>query len=227
MIRQNGNALWFILIAIALLGLLTMSLSKGSNNNDSGDFERNQIVANDILAYAKSMENAVQFLLSRGCSENDISFENTFVSGYTNPNAPTDNSCHVFHVNGAGMTYNTPDTKWLDSSHSAKNEFGDWVIPDDVSVIDLGRNPASEIMLVLPYLKKDICLSANTIIGIDNPSGDAPLDNGFVYTDMKYIGTFKTTDSIGGETASLIGEPTACYIDDGGFYTFYHVLHIR
>ena len=73
--KQNGNALWFILLAIALLGLLTAVMTRSSGtDNDTGSYEKNQIAANEILQYAKSIENAVQNLLARGCSENDISF---------------------------------------------------------------------------------------------------------------------------------------------------------
>lgn len=111
---EGGNALIFILIAIALLGLLTVTLSRsGDSTNDTGDFEQNQIAASEILAYAKSIENAVQSLLARGCSENEISFwhdsdgNGTEDGGddYYNDKSPTDRFCHVFDVAGAGMTF--------------------------------------------------------------------------------------------------------------------------
>lgn len=112
--KQSGNALWFILIAIFLLGGLTVLLSRtGSNTEETGSTEKSRIIATEILRYAASIENAVQFLLTQGCSENELSFwydsngdgnENASDDNY-NPTSPTDRSCHIFSQKGAGITY--------------------------------------------------------------------------------------------------------------------------
>ena len=81
---------------------------------------------------SKIIENAVQGLLARGCSENDISFwtdtdNNGTEDGsddYYNANSPTDHSCHVFDTAGAGMTITQPNDSWLDSSESGGFNFG-------------------------------------------------------------------------------------------------------
>ena len=82
--NQSGNILLFILIAILLIGLLTVSLTRSSNqSNDTGDYEQNVIAANKLLAYTKSMQIATQTLLQRGCGENDISFGLSAVKSQT------------------------------------------------------------------------------------------------------------------------------------------------
>src|SRR5688572_13950247 len=106
-----GNALIFILIAIFLLAGLTVLLSRtGSQSEDTGGTEQIRIQASEILKYASGIQNAVQMLRNRGCSENTLSFWNkdTNTSGgentgddYYNASALTNKSCHVFNPAGA------------------------------------------------------------------------------------------------------------------------------
>ena len=230
--KQNGNALIFILIAIALLGLLTVSLSNSSSNsNDTGDFEQNQIAASEILTYAKSIENAVQSLLARGCSENEISFDQAVVSGYSNTNSPTDNSCHVFDVAGAGLTYIAPNEDWLDNAFDIpfySGNYGTWWISTSPQIDDVGTNNA-ELKISLNFLKESICLRLNGMSKVSNPSGLVPLeetDNG----TGKFTGTYgvPVADNLGDDGGhDLSGKLTHCRREGTPIYQFNHVLHAR
>jgi hypothetical protein len=200
---EKGNALIFILIAIALLGLLTVTLSRsGDSTNDSGDYEQNQIAASEILSYAKSIENAVQMLLARGCSENDISFENNVVAGYTNPNAPTDNSCHVFDVAGAGMTYqSTP------------------IFTGAYQITDVGTTRA-ELLLLLEDQNSLICAQVIAL------SGTPSIDENY-NTPAQFVGIYDNTNAIGdpGETE---GVEAGCFTNtNDNSSIMYLVLHAR
>lgn len=237
--HQSGNALWFILIAIGLLGLLTITFSRSSKNNDSGDYEQTQIAASEILRYAKSLENAVQTLLAKGCSENEISFENNVVAGYTNSNSPAENSCHVFRSAGAGMTYQEPKDQWLDSSQTASSGYGEWFFSGQSRVIEVGTDCTSsapqcrELSIVLPFLDLDICLSINTQNDINNPSDEPPQDSGtaFTYDDThKFTGTNFFGNAINPTGNQLHGKYHGCFkgdSDPSGGYHFYKVLHAR
>lgn len=234
--KQKGNALFFILIAIALLGLLTVTMSRsGSNSNDTGSYEQSQIVASEVLNYAKSIENAVQSLLARGCSENEISFENSGVAGYTNPNSPADKSCHVFDVAGAGMTYIVPNENWLENSQSAAAGYGEWFFTMQANI---NNHPdfSHVLRIVLPYTKKDICLQINNSAKVTNPSENPPKDGGsaFNYNSAahKYTGTppFGTANAINPADGSLDAKLTGCFEGDtfpSGGYHIFHVLHAR
>lgn len=237
---HSGNALIFILIAIALLGLLTVSMSRsGSNTNDTGSYERDQIAASEILTYAKSIENAVQSLLARDCSENEISFENNLVAGYENLNAPNDNSCHIFNVAGAGLTYQNPNTEWLVSSLTGNDSFGDYYVSGTTCVYDLGSFGAcwnngtssdEELILFLPYLKENICkaLSSQLI----NQS-TLVLDALNQIDDTKKFTGMMIDDNDAINANGHRGKPSNCYEQNGsvnppsGTYVFYHVLHAR
>lgn len=235
--KQNGNALIFILIAIVLLGLLTVTLSRsGDSSNDTGDFEQNQIAASEILSYAKSIENAVQSLLARGCSENELSFwhdsdGNGTEDGsddYYNANSPTDRSCHVFDVAGAGMTYQSPQ----------KNITGvnfNLAFAGDDQIIGVGRDCASslcsELYIFYRTGNETLCNSINKISNIPLISGHSPEEVGLNGIG-KYTGSFSINpDPLGNDNdgASFVGKTTGCIKDfnEPGNYDIYHVLHAR
>lgn len=110
----RGSVLIFILLAVALLGALTVVLSRtSSNTEETGEQERMRVFVSQVLSYAANVKSAVDNLRARGCGENQISFwydsnsdgiENG-TDTYYNPNAPTDRSCHVFRQEGTGLTF--------------------------------------------------------------------------------------------------------------------------
>jgi len=245
-IRANecGNALWFILLAVALLGFLTAVVSRsGSTVDQAGDYEKNRISASKIINTAKSFETAIQQLQNNGCSENEISFENPTVSGYTNTKSPTDKSCHLFHAAGAGLSYQKPQTGWLDKSQSAQTRYREWILSGTNYVVGVesgtdasGDASASnkELLLILPYVRSSLCIALNEMAGVTNPSSTPGRDAGNADITNKYVGSFGAGQHIE-DTASgsdvFDGKPTGCFEGGGtppnGTYHFYHVLIAR
>ena len=103
---ENGNVIVFIFIAIALLGALTFTFTS-SNRTSTGVLTGAQAdaYASQITAYGHDVKQAVKRVMLRGCDETEVSFENSLESGYTNPNAPNNESCHVFSKNGGGLAF--------------------------------------------------------------------------------------------------------------------------
>lgn len=202
--EQSGNALWFILIAIGLLGLLTVSLTRsGSNTNETGSFEQNQIAVSQILTYAKSIENAVQSLLSRGCSENEISFDNNIVTGYENLNAPDDNSCHVFEPEGAGMSI----------------EYESALYTSALSITDV-YSSRSELLFILENMGNNQCQQINRITG-------APVIDEAYTTPTQFTGGFTASGFIG-DADETEESQSGCFESTSDSQNhFYHVLHAR
>lgn len=104
---QQGSVFVYILLAIALLGGLTYAVSRGNRTNTNAlTAEQAKLAAQEIIEYGNVVAAAVQKLRLRGCADTEISFENSFSSdNYTNPNAPTDESCHVFSPIGAQINF--------------------------------------------------------------------------------------------------------------------------
>ena len=96
--KQQGNALFFILIAVVLFAALSYVIT--SSQRSSPSIAKEQAILNKGLAdnFVAMVNAGAQLLESRGCVSID----------YTPPaeqSASGDKSCFVFHANGAGVTY--------------------------------------------------------------------------------------------------------------------------
>ena len=111
---QKGSAFFYILLGVVLFGTLAFTVSRGMRGQQTEAMSDRQaeLAAADIIAYGQKIMRAVDKLRRKGCSENEITFEdNNSISkktngtafDYTNPNSPGDFSCHVFHESGGGV----------------------------------------------------------------------------------------------------------------------------
>ncbi len=227
---EKGGVIVWILVMVALFAALSYAVSQGSRGGASNLTEKQaQLAATEILGYASQVKNAVRQLQINGCDDTEISFDQAFVSGYSNPNSPSDNSCDIFSVNGGSIRYEAPNANWLDNTKSSDEEYGAWLFTNDVEVLNIGNQPDAELLITLPYLEKQICLQANNLLDVDNPADEAPADDGFDFTSIKFIGAYANNHAIAddGGATELLNKAAACYLDDNNFYTFYQVLIAR
>lgn len=220
---ETGNALWYILIAIILLAALTVMLTRTSTTSEeTGSYERQEIKIAEMLRYAKGMEQAVNRLQSQGCSENDISFEQAVVAGYSNPGSPVNKSCHIFEPEGTGL-------QWQDPPENI-NDGSTWFIGAANVVTGVGCDTASaactDLLLILPNVTEATCLRINALNGVANPGGAPPEDNdNSIETTTKFTGSFAQSDTIADTDGELYGQETACVAETAGTtHLFYKVL---
>jgi len=234
---QHGNALFFILIAIALLGLLTMTMTRSSSDsNDTGGFEQSQIVASEVLNYAKSIENALQMLIARGCSENELSFwhdsngdgsENAS-DNYYNSKSPTDHSCHVFDVAGAGLTYLDMTEKIGPSIN-----FRIGVTSVDRALKDIGEDDQADLYFSYITNLRDMdgfCDAINRMSGVQK-TGSAPVGSYDPYTtlpsamsDSFFTGTFNKVNTVQAPLNEILGKRIFCVGHNSGLNFMYVLL---
>ena len=234
---QSGNALFFILVAVVMLGLLTMILSRGgSNTEQTGDFEQNRIQIGQLLRYAKSIETSIQEMKLLDISENDISFENpTTATDYTNANCDAAGdrsfpSCLLFDAQGAGLTYR---------NFANMNDGSDWIITGANNVGTtagpVGSTAArigNDLIMLLPNMDQTLCIQINRDLDVGT-AGTLPVETTGIATTA-FTGTFAT----GGPTL-LDGDPTpfelnsetaGCFTDtapDPDVTYFYYVVLAR
>jgi len=236
MIRnQSGNVLFYILIGVALLGALSYAVSR-TNRGNAGSIgkEQTKMAATEIIEYGDILGKAVMQLRLRGVSDTQISFENTVMSGYENADC-SDGYCKVFALDGGGINYVKPKEEWLDSSFSANSIYGygnffGRSCTEDVSCYSDGIDN-EDLIYFVPFLKKDICLKINDVLGIENPSGDAPIDSGCSGAGIsyKFTGTY-SEDLALQNTSSTMNRKAGCFKHDTGCtghintYNFYKVL---
>lgn len=231
---ERGNAIWFIMVAIVLLGLLTAVLSRGGSTVDqSGDVERLRIQGGQILRYAKGFESAFQQMKLQGISENDVSFENTTtVTDYTNANCDDASdasypTCLMFGGNGgAGLNYRPAPTsastsEWI---FTGANNVGTTADPVGTTAATFGN----DLLVLLPNINPALCEQINRDLDVDNPGGNPPIDAGGIDTTAftgAYPGGGPTI--LDGDPApfELDGQSAGCFLDQAnGIYYFYSVI---
>lgn len=219
---QSGNALIFILIAVVLLGGLTMLLTRSSgSSDDTGDIERTQIEAGDAMRFGKSLGQAAQNLIAQGCSENTLNFDyEVAVTGYENPASPADKSCDIFDAKGAGLTWRTPSSSLSNSAYlitSANTVQG--------VGCDTGNATCTDLILMLPGLSQATCAQINHMVKVTNPSNAPPVDtDNLVDTTTKFTGGFTFVRSLADTGGNLTGKETGCLQTSPGNFAFYTVI---
>lgn len=224
--NESGNALWFILLAVALLAALAVTITRTSSSTEQeGDIERQRVMASDIMRYAASISAAVDRLRLNGTSENEMSFEHTSLPGYANARCGGD-ECRIFAAAGGGITPKTPPefandgSAWLftgaDSVEGLVNDGTGATSSDD-----------NELLMILPGVTEGVCERVNAELGITG----IPQDTGKTDIATKYDGSFPDGQVI----ENMGGKKTGCFQgdqDDGGAdistkYYFYHTLIAR
>ncbi len=227
---QSGNALWFILIVVALFGALTATLSRNTGTvNQAGDVEQARVRASSILRYSIAIETAIQRMMMQGMSENDLDFS-SLGADYENANC-TDDSCRVFKTHGGGIPYRDL------SSVISKTIPQDWVVSAQNFVYlagcDDADNTCTDLLLVGPNIPRAVCLQINDMQGIINTNGAPPQMGSFLIAE-EFNGAFTSTisnDAIGGTNPSTdapeVQSRNAACVEVSGTYFFYQLLLAR
>lgn len=204
--QETGNALWFILIGVVLLGVLTMVLSRsGSSVDQTADVEQLRVASGQILRYAQSIEAGIQNMKLRGVSESDISFANSVTAtDYTNANC-TATDCLVFDVGGAGLVYRNFDsvnggTDWI---FTGANNVGTTAGPIGTTADGTGN----DLVMLLPGVSEALCIQINRDLNVGT-AGTLPAETTGVAT-AAFTGDYPT----GGPTI-LDGDPTPFELDN-------------
>lgn len=237
--KEKGSALFIILIAVVLFAALAYAVARmmQGGNPDVINVEQSRLVGNEILAYAQSMRQAAQNVkISNGCGDMDISVENSTVAGYTHTPVASDN-CKLFHNDGGGLIYQPPVANWLDVSITPAPALrGQWYFPANTCVAGTGSATAGcnsdsvdneAIIAVLPYIKKQLCIQINDLLGVDNPGGNPPVEtgNGWTAGNTKYTGAQADAEKL-----DQAGKMAGCFEGDaannpaGNSYHFFKIL---
>lgn len=211
--NEHGNALWFILLAVALMAALTAVISRSTDTAEqSGNIERFRVQASAIMRYTSNIREAVNTMRLRGIGEGQIDFTSAGFGGVTCPD------CLLYGSAGGGAGYQSPMPDWLDSDHSSDATYGQWEFTGNSRVTDIGSaNP--ELIMFLGYLKFGLCAQINAML--DVPGGIPEDTDNFDVT--AFAGTF---DDASPETIdNMDGMEAGCFLDTGTReYTFYQVL---
>ena len=232
---QNGNAIWFILLTVALLGFLTAVISRSTSSVDqTGGVERARITASTLLQYSKSIHTAVETMMLGGVSENDLDF--VAISAAHNNTNCTVTACEVFDTEGGGIPYRSA------ANIIRQNSFAnDWFVSTGNRIglmgCDTASNACRDLTLLLKGITDETCLQINKLMNITNPS-DAPPQQEEVEEGTAFTGSYSVNadnELLGGsnavnESPQVEAKEAGCVHEFGGGADdnfFYQILIAR
>ena len=244
---QSGNVLFLILIAVALFAALAYAVTN-STRTGGGDTsaESAKAMASALLQYGTSLSQAILRLqITNNCTNAQLSFENSVVNGYTNPDAPT--RCKLFVPEGGGLSWQLPPGKASITNQqyfftqAPVSNVGAMQETTSTRCIDVSDDAeyakCGDIVMILFDIPLAVCKSLNKIADPSyNTSASVPQETGVHNPDWPYTGSFMHFyDDIGYPTSAFpeyvfSGKNFGCYLqkDSGspfvGKYIFYYVI---
>lgn len=215
--NENGNVIFYILIAVGLLAALSYTVARSSRGTANVSAEQMSLSASEVVQFTNSLSNAVTQLRLRGCTEAEISFDNVVDAGtYDNAFAPADESCDVFGVSGGGLGY---------------NQNLSYLITSGYVITDVGTSAPDLIVDVT--VSKSVCETLNDSLDIDNSGTEGPPSDAMIGA-FAFDGSYA---AIGGgangqvDDAQFVGKRAACRHDSGSgssaVFKYYKVLMAR
>jgi hypothetical protein len=244
---EKGSAIIYIFIAIALFAALafTVSRSLSGGSSPSKNKELDQLRASEILQFSRNLRTAIQTMKIGGVNDDEISFENPYVAGYTNTLC-ADDRCKVFHPRGGGLSWQSAAEEALSGTFSSAPTFGEWHFSGANPVLYVGtpKNTAcisascAELIAYLPFLKKDVCQQINYMLGMQETELSPPPVDDTDGPDFSAAGAAPPKFSDGGtlygtgdelDPAELERQLQYCYEEEpnSGIYVYYQVLLSR
>lgn len=156
---ERGNILFMILIAVALIGILTAAVSR--TNKPGGatiDKETLLLRTSEIQRYASELERAVNYVMQNGFSEADIRFAHYDAhADYGDLGADADKRDQIFDREGGGANYRNPP--------SSVNDGSAWEFYGGTHIPGMGRSDRAELVAVLPHVTQAFCDKINELNG--------------------------------------------------------------
>lgn len=148
-----GNALLYILLALGLLGLLTMTLRNQSDQAGGENLEKEQaqLYATKMVAYAAAVKNVVDQMTMSGTPPSKIITLNPKDIGFDTP----PHIDKVFHPDGGGLSYqgaSTPPFQGIDTPVAP----GGWYL-GRFNNIEWTPTTAPDIILTAFRIDRPVC----------------------------------------------------------------------
>lgn len=209
----------YVLLALALLGTLTMLLSDQGSENDDLSYERTKLMTAKVTAYAASGKHVVDQMMMTGTTLANID--------YTRPGEATYDDApyihKIYHPDGGGLNYFVPTAPPFDG---VADPYGNGWYFNMVNV-EWTQTTAPDLILTAYMIEEQICRQINRDI-----TGSTTIP---VLTNNSLIETFLPFDLWAGPSnteldttlcADCEGYPSMC-VSDGTSYAYYNIIAAR
>ncbi|MCD8562656.1 MAG: hypothetical protein LRY54_01005 [Alphaproteobacteria bacterium] len=168
--RERGNVLFLILIAVALFAALSYAVTS-STRTSSGttDGETNLINSAQITQYPASVRTAVVRMMINGVAADQLEFNgpNEFSAlTDTDPSNPGFKGYGVFHPNGGGATLVTAPPEVMENNQPGVWGFDSYYQVEGIGTTSTGDYSANDIVAFLPGVARAACRRLNEELGI-------------------------------------------------------------
>ncbi len=217
---QRGNALIYILLALALLGALTMMMARTDDASDNLDYEKTELLTTRMTAYAGGAKNVIDQMIMSGANINNLNFSAPNSASF---DAAGTNMYKVYHPDGGGLAYELPDPN-LFTGTSAVPPPG-WYM-GRFNNVQWTPTASNDIVMAAFGISQSVCANINkkttgatsipALAGTGNPA------TYFVNTTITGVANAAFTNAV---CAACEGYPSLCVSSSGGtYFTYYSII---
>ncbi len=231
---QSGNALIYVLIAIALFGALSFTLGRQTDTNEAGTLsdEMAELYATQLISYSSQVKSAIDQMLYTAASDvSDLDF-----IAPTDLTFDTGTLIHkVYHPQGGGITPGTLPEKAI--TQVTADPTPGWYLGrfDNVDWTPLASGntggtggaeaPWEDVILVAYQINEKVCGLINQKINGSTaiPTATVALRN-ILIDDALHSGTNVELTTQPAEICPDCNNLGSLCIQEGGIYGFYTVI---
>lgn len=192
--REQGNVLFLILIAVALFAALSYAVTKSTSGGGAGGSrEKDRLIASELMQQVAGIQFASQRLAINGVGASNMKFGYTGVRSkhpaMTDANLQTfwdaayglisvDPSTQLFHADGGGAAIPYPPQSVCSDGICGFSMGGMFTIIDTGEGLGVsGRGTvAPDVIMLLGPVRPEICNSINDSLGIGTGSYPSDID---------------------------------------------------
>ncbi len=152
---QEGNAMIYILIALALFGFLTVTMSRQNQQADGHDLSKESIAlyTNELIEYNAAAQQVINMMLASGAEISDLDFVEPSDSDFNTP----PHIYKVFHPQGGGLNHiESPSSEMMNVTAGT----GGWRFQDQINV-EWTPSSANDVILTAHQIDQSVCEKIN------------------------------------------------------------------
>jgi hypothetical protein len=227
---ERGNALIYVLIAIALFAALSMTMGRQSDTGESRELsdQKAELYATQLISYAAQAKSSVDQMIFSGAKVDDLDFilpgATAFETGTT-----SDKMKRVYHPDGGGLSAGKLPEEGI--AYTGSDPTAGWYM-GRFNNVEWSKTGGTDVILVAYGIHKKICEKINEkVTGTSAiPKIGQSIPN--VMIDAEYhsgTNTDLTTDPAGSPICAECHKVSSLCVEDQGspIYGFYTVVEDR
>ncbi len=158
--RERGNALLYVLIAIALFAALSMTLGRQTDTSEAGALsnQKAEMYATQLMAYAAQAKSSVDQMLFSGTGIGDLDFALPNQAAF---NSPSNRLDLVYHPDGGGLNPGRLPPEAI--AQNTTDPAAGWYM-GRFNNVEWTPSTATDVLLVAYQIKKAVCEKINAKI---------------------------------------------------------------